>query len=77
MKVIKLFGNVDEQHRLRAEVPASVPSGPVQLAVLLPEEDDAGAAWSSGAASEWADDLADSRQDIYTLEDGKPVDGPR
>jgi hypothetical protein len=77
MKAIKVLGNVDEHHRLQAEVPEGVPAGTVQLVLLLPAEDDAGAAWSSGLSAEWADDLADSQQDIYSLEDGKPVDAAR
>ncbi len=77
MKAIEILGNVDEQHHLRARVPESVPCGLVRLLVLLPEEDDAGAAWTPGLAAEWADDLGDPQQDIYTLEDGQPVNAPR
>lgn len=47
---------------------------PVRVLVLLPEEDEVGALWSSGIAKEWAAELTDPRQDIYTLEDGQPVD---
>ena len=32
--------------------------------------------WVAGIARTWADDLADPRQDIYTLEDGEPVREP-
>ena len=42
-----------------------------------PDEDDAGIAWADGVAKEWADELGDLRQDIYTLEDGQPFDAPR
>lgn len=77
MKAIELVGDIDEQHRLRAQVPAGVPSGPVRLIVLLPEEDDGGVAWQQGIAGEWASELRDSRQDIYTLEDGQSVNAPR
>ena len=31
-------------------------------------------AWETGIAREWRQDLADSRQDIYSLDDGEPVD---
>ncbi len=77
MKAIELFGNVDDQHRLQAQVPEGVPAGPVRVVVYLPEEDDAGATWSRGLAAEWVDDLSDPQQDIYTLEDGQPVNAPR
>jgi len=77
MKAIELIGDIDDQHRLQAVVPEQLPTGPVRLIVLLPEEDDAGMAWSQSVAKEWAEELSDSRQDIYTLEDGQPVNAPR
>ena len=77
MKAIELFGDIDAQHRLQAQVPAELPAGPVRLIVLLPDEDEAGITWSQGIAKEWANELQDARQDIYTLEDGQPVNAPR
>ena len=77
MKALELIGDIDEQHRLHARVPEELPAGPVRLIVLLPEEDKAGAAWTQGIAQEWADELKDAREDIYTLQDGQPVNGPR
>jgi hypothetical protein len=76
MKAIELVGDIDDRHRLRADVPKDLPAGPVRLIVLLPEEDEAGTLWGAGLAREWSADLADSRQDIYTLEDGQPVNAP-
>jgi hypothetical protein len=73
MKAIELVGDIDAQHQLRAQVPKDLPAGQVRLIVLLPDEDDAGAAWASGVAKAWSADLGDPRQDIYTLEDGQPV----
>ena len=35
------------------------------------EED---AAWMTGISDQWAEELRDPRQDIYTLADGEPVD---
>lgn len=77
MKAIELLGNVDDEHRLQAQVPEGVPTGPVRVLVYVPEEDEAGVAWTRGLAAEWADDLGDPQQDIYTLEDGQPIDAPR
>ena len=77
MKAIELMGDIDEQHRLLARVPEELSAGPVRLIVLLPDEDDGGATWAKGIAKEWADELRDSRQDIYTLEDGQPMNAPR
>ncbi len=73
MKAIELVGDIDAQHRLKAQVPEELPVGPVRVIVLLPEEDDAGPAWTRGIAREWGDELADPREDIYTLDDGEPL----
>jgi hypothetical protein len=46
--------------------------------VLVPEaEEDEAGLWMQGVAREWAAELADEREDIYTLEDGEPVDATR
>jgi len=74
MKAIELIGDIDGDHRLRAQAPPDVAPGQVRVIVLVPEEDEAGSAWPEGVAREWADELADPGQDIYTLEDGQPVD---
>jgi hypothetical protein len=74
MSAIRVTGHVDEEHRLLAAVPESIPPGPVTVLVVpLAEEDEAGQAWAEGIAQEWAEDLADVRQDIYSLEDGDPI----
>ncbi len=77
IKSIELVGAIDEHHRLRAQVPAELPAGPVRLIVLLPDEDDAGIAWAQGLETEWPDELQDSSQDIYTLGNGEAVNAPR
>jgi hypothetical protein len=77
MKAIEVTGDIDDQHRLQARVPEELPAGPVRLIVLLPDEAEGGGAWAQGVAKEWADELSDSRQDIYTLEDGQSVHAPR
>jgi hypothetical protein len=73
MKAIELIGEVDEKHRLQAQLPENTPPGPVRLIVLIPEEDEAGAQWMQGIAREWRAALSDPREDIYTPEDGTPV----
>ena len=77
MKAIELIGDIDEQHRLRAEVPQGLPAGPVRLIVFLPDEDEGGVAWAQGIARQWSEELRDPRQDIYTLEDGQSPNEPR
>lgn len=79
MKTIELLGRVDEKHRLSAEVPADIPPGLVKVAMIVSSgpEDDGGASWASGIAMQRADELADPREDIYTLDDGDPTDATR
>ncbi len=77
MKAIELIGEVDEKHRLQAQLPDNTPSGPVRVIVLIPEEDEAGVAWMQGVAREWRAELSDPREDIYTPEDGTPVNATR
>jgi hypothetical protein len=69
-------GHVDDQHRLSATVPGSVPPGPVTIWIApgTHGDDDAGARWMNGISAEWADELGDPRQDLYTLSDGESVD---
>lgn len=77
MKAIELLGQIDDQHQLHAEVPAGVPAGSVRVILMTPEEDSAGSAWATGLSSEWSAELSDPQQDIYTLDDGQPVDAAR
>jgi len=77
MNAIELIGDVDDDHRLHAEVPKEVPAGQVRLIVLLPGEDEAGGMWARGIAADWSAELQDVREDIYTLDDGQPVNAPR
>jgi hypothetical protein len=49
----------------------------VRIIVLIPETDEADGAWMQGIAHEWAAALQDPREDLYTLEDGQPVDAAR
>ena len=74
MTALLVTGHVDDQHRLTADVPDTIPPGPVTISILpLTNDDETGAAWAAGIAREWAEELGDSREDIYTLADGEPV----
>ena len=76
MTRIELVGTVDEQHQLSALVPAQIKAGPVKV-VLEITDDDGEDAWRKGVAEIWARDWSDPREDIYTLEDGEPIDDAR
>ena len=76
MTFLRITGQVDDQHRLTANVPRSIGPGEIEVFVAVPaQEDDAGEAWMMGVANQWHADLSDSREDIYTLHDGEPIDG--
>jgi hypothetical protein len=81
MQTIRIRATVDEHHRLTAQAPPTVAPGPVDIELLVDSpsasDDDAGEAWARGVARDWAEDLADPRQDLYSLSDGEPVDDPR
>jgi hypothetical protein len=77
MNTVKVTGEVDQNHQLWARVPATIPPGPVTVLIVpVSQEDEAGEAWTTAIAHEWADELADADQDIYTLADGEPVHEP-
>ena len=48
-----------------------------EIRIMKAEEDDADAVWMQGIAKEWAAELSDPREDLYTLTDGTPVDAAR
>jgi hypothetical protein len=77
VKAIELLGEIDGEHCLRAKVPEGIPPGAVRVLVLVPDEDEAGLAWAGGISTEWLEELSDGQQDIYTLDDGQPVNAPR
>ncbi|HZZ28897.1 MAG TPA: hypothetical protein VFE46_12920 [Pirellulales bacterium] len=74
MDAITITGQVNEQHVLSARAPDSIPPGPVTILVLSAgQPDDSEQAWMAGIANQWSAELSDPRQDIYTLDDGAPV----
>jgi hypothetical protein len=73
MKTIQVMGHVDEHHRLSADVPTSVPPGPVKvvLEVGVDEEAESSAQWAAAISQAWAADWDDPREDLYSLKDGE------
>lgn len=77
MKPIELIGKIDEQHRLHVDLPLDVQPGPVKIIVQPITEVDEESDWRVLINHSWAKDWSDPREDIYTLEDGKPSHEPR
>ena len=76
MNAIELVGDIDDQHQLHAQVPKELSAGQVRPIVLLSKEDETGGMWAHGIAAEWSAQVQDPREDIYTLDDGRPVHAP-
>jgi hypothetical protein len=82
MKALEFVAEVDTQHRLHLELPGTAP-GTVRVLVLVPEQEapdaegEADTVWMQAIAHQWREELADPREDIYTLEDGEPIHAKR
>jgi hypothetical protein len=48
MKAVEIQGEIDDQHRLHADVPQSLGTGQVRVIVLISDEDEGGPAWAAG-----------------------------
>jgi hypothetical protein len=81
MRAIETTARVDDSRSLRldADLPPDAP-GSVRVIVLIPDADPS-ISTDDPTEEEWLrfvmaggafDDLADPREDIYTMEDGKP-----
>jgi hypothetical protein len=74
MKALEVTAEIDSQHCLKGAVPPDLRPGRVRVIILVPDEDEASEAWERGVARQWAAELGDAREDIYTLNDGEPED---
>jgi hypothetical protein len=76
MDSIEVQGYVDGKHHLSASVPGFIPPGPITIVIKSSPQatDETDEVWMTGVAREWAEDLADERQDIYTMDDGEAID---
>jgi hypothetical protein len=77
MKTIELIGQVDAQRQLHVTLPEDVKPGTVKVILEMPSEEDdtepEEGFWEKAVLADWAKDWSDPAEDIYTLEDGKPV----
>jgi hypothetical protein len=73
MSRIELLGTVDDQHRLSVIVPDEIKAGPVKVILEVTDEAAEEELWRQGVAAIWTRDY-DPREDIYTLQDGDPID---
>lgn len=74
---IRVHGRVDGNHHLLATVPESISPGPVDVLILLRDDGTEEPSWMNFVANEWREELQDTREDIYSLTDGVPVNDAR
>lgn len=75
MATIKVLGQVDATHRLSAVLPDSIAPGTVEVLINVPEDGERD--WLATVAQAWHAELSDPKEDIYTLDDGEPINGSR
>jgi hypothetical protein len=73
MERYELEGLIDENHRLSVQVPPHFQAGKVKV-ILQKDDTESDDDWSRWVAHIWSRDWSDPREDIYTLEDGTPID---
>jgi hypothetical protein len=75
MRAIETTARIDDRRSLHLDEDLPADSeGTVRVIILLPDANEPGEPeWLAAAASNPAfDDLADAREDVYTLRDGEP-----
>ena len=79
MKAYEFVTDVDERREVRLTLPPDLLPGTIRVIVLAPDgaQDETRDVWMRAISREWAAELADPREDIYTLDDGEPVDVAR
>ncbi|MCI0643176.1 MAG: hypothetical protein L0Y72_15380 [Gemmataceae bacterium] len=75
MDKIELPGTIDAVQGLTVELPPDVKPGPVKVTLEWIDEDEQ--AWAKWVSDSWSREWNDPREDIYGLEDGKPINEPR
>ena len=75
MKAIEITGSINEQGSVELDQPLTATKSTRFRGILLFPDLDEAQEWSLPALKTSAIDfLGDSEEDIYTLEDGKPID---
>ena len=76
MRAIEAFCEIDQEGRLHLQVPSGMEGQKVKVIILIPESEELEEnLWLKEVGrSESFDFLRDEEEDVYTVEDGKPVD---
>lgn len=75
MNAIELEGQIDDAGRLVLDTPLPLPAGRVHVRVEAFEtEEDDEAVYRAMVNHSWRESLENPAEDIYTIEDGWPID---
>ncbi len=79
MRAIEVYGIIGDDGQIKLEKPLIVVNQKVKVIVLIPEDQELNdSTWLSGVSRlESFDFLNDEEEDIYTLEDGKPLENEK
>lgn len=77
MSAYETTATVDVNHHVEFDLPPTVKQGRVRALVLAPDIDEADENWGRVVANAWSAELADPREDLYSLSDGTPDDETR
>ena len=75
MSALELFATIDERHQITVALAKNTAPGPVRVLILVPDDGAIAhaAGWHAGIGGEWTAELADARDEVYTLEDGELI----
>jgi hypothetical protein len=73
----ELITEVGDDRQVQITIPEIIRTKQARIIILPFEPEQEPEQWMRALAQEWQDELADERQDIYSLEDGEPVDATR
>lgn len=73
----ELITEIGADRKVQITLPESIQTPCARIIILPMEPEEDPMQWSRAIGREWYDELADERQDIYTLEDGEPLDAKR
>lgn len=73
----ELITEVSDDRTVQITIPETIRTKRARIIILPMEPEEEAREWMHAIAREWQDELSDERQDIYTIEDGEPVDATR
>jgi len=75
MRAIETFGEIDKEGRIKLEKPIDHEGKRVKVIILFPDEEDIDdASWLEAVSKSGSFDfLKDEGEEIYSVEDGKPL----